>query len=241
MPMHDWTKVVRNYYRHFHGRWIYSISDRLNKGLLPPDFFATAEQVVVPYAGDVLALELPSPKGKRKAMAGGAALATKPKTRAWETVAEEKLRPRRRVVIRHNSGDDLVAVIELMSASNKRTKAGFRAFVNKSLDCLYSEIHLLLVDPFAPGKGDPHGMHAVLWKKLGHKPKPRTDGKSRLAVSYSVGKRIAAYLEGFDLGERVPDMPLFLAPGKAITVPLEATYEDAWDNVPGPIRDRLLA
>lgn len=241
MPMHDWTKVVRNFYRDFHVSWICAIRNRLNKGLLPPGFFATAEQVVVPYAGDVLTLDVPRPKGKGKAAGGGTALATKPKTRAWETVLEEKIRPRRRVVIRHNSGDDIIAVVELMSPANKRSKAGFRAFVNKSLDCLYSEIHLLLIDPFAPGKSDPDGMHAVLWKKLGHKPKPRTDGKSRLVVSYSVGKRIDAYLEGFDLGEPVPDMPLFLAPGKAITVPLEDTYLDAWDNVPDPIRDRLLA
>lgn len=35
MPMHDWTRVDANAYHHFHGRWIYAVSDALNAGGLP--------------------------------------------------------------------------------------------------------------------------------------------------------------------------------------------------------------
>jgi Protein of unknown function (DUF4058) len=240
MPMHDWSKVTPNEYRDFHGLWIYAIRKRLNKELLPPGYYATAEQVIVPYGADVLTLDSPLPReGKRGS--GGTALATKPKDRAWELAVEEKIRPRRRVVIRHNSGQDIIAVVELVSPANKRSKAGFRAFVSKSLDYLYSGIHLLLIDPFPPGKSDPDGMHAVIWKRYGQKPKPRPAARPLTAVSYSAGKPVAVYLKAFSLGETVPAMPLFLTPATAVTVPLETTYEDAWDDVPDPIRDRLLA
>src|SRR5262249_53921156 len=33
--MHDWTKIDPNDYHHFHGRWIFAITDALNGGLLP--------------------------------------------------------------------------------------------------------------------------------------------------------------------------------------------------------------
>jgi len=242
MPLHDWSKVISNEYHDFHGLWIYAIRNLLNKVLLPPGYYATAEQVVPPHSADVVTLGAPvSPRKGKRGSGGGTALAAKPKSKAWELLTEEKIRPRRRVVIRHNSGEDIIAAIELVSPANKRARASFRAFVNKSLNYLYSGIHLLLIDPFAPGRGDPQGMHAVIWRRYGGHPKPRPDGGLRTVVSYSVGKKIAVYLEPFDLGDPVPDMSLFLVPGKAITVPLESTYQEAWDNVPDQIRDKLLA
>ena len=33
-------------------------------------------------------------------------------------------------------------------------------------------------------------------------------------------------------GTRMPDMPLFLAPELYVMVPLEVTYQSAWDAVP---------
>lgn len=41
-----------------------------------------------------------------------------------------------------------------------------------------------------------------------------------------------AHIETMAAGEPVPDMPLFLEPGGHVAVPLEATYQRAWDTVP---------
>jgi hypothetical protein len=41
-----------------------------------------------------------------------------------------------------------------------------------------------------------------------------------------------AYVEPFQAGSNLPDMPLFLAPEHYINVPLEPTYMGAWEGVP---------
>jgi len=38
MPVHDWTKVGAGTYHNFHYRWITSIMDQLNSGILPSGY-----------------------------------------------------------------------------------------------------------------------------------------------------------------------------------------------------------
>jgi hypothetical protein len=42
MPVHDWTKVDSGLFHAFHQGWIASLTDRLNNGCLPPDYYALA-------------------------------------------------------------------------------------------------------------------------------------------------------------------------------------------------------
>ncbi|HEX4607160.1 MAG TPA: DUF4058 domain-containing protein, partial [Urbifossiella sp.] len=56
MPMHDWTRVGAGIYHHFHGRWLYAVAAALNCGVLPPGFYALADQIVQPFEPDVIAL-----------------------------------------------------------------------------------------------------------------------------------------------------------------------------------------
>lgn len=46
MPKHDWSKVRPGTYHSFHYRWIASIMDQLNSGILPRGCFAMAEQII---------------------------------------------------------------------------------------------------------------------------------------------------------------------------------------------------
>lgn len=163
----------------------------------------------------------------------------KPTTRPWQRATEDTVRPQRRIAIRHNSGRDVIAAIELISPANKRSRDDFQAFLTKCLNYLYSGIHLLLIDPFAPGNRDPDGMHAAVWEQFGQTPRAMPDATRRAAVAYSAGKKVAVYLESFAVGEPISDMPLFLMPTKCVTVPLEATYTEAWSKMPGDLRDQL--
>ena len=43
------------------------------------------------------------------------------------------------------------------------------------------------------------------------------------------------------VGDALPDMPLFLTPDVYVPVPLEATYQSAWDGMPAYWRDVLTA
>ena len=51
-------------------------------------------------------------------------------------------------------------------------------------------------------------------------------------AAYECSLITEAYVETIAVGEPVPDMPLFLAPEAHILIPLETTYQAAWDTVP---------
>ena len=57
MPMHDWTRVDAGICHDFHHEWISEIKRALNRGLLPPDYYAIAEQVAAGFGPDVLTLQ----------------------------------------------------------------------------------------------------------------------------------------------------------------------------------------
>src|SRR5580704_690398 len=59
MPIHDWRRVEAGIFHHFHHGWIYGLSDALNRGILPPDHYALAEQLAGGFGPDVLTLEGP--------------------------------------------------------------------------------------------------------------------------------------------------------------------------------------
>lgn len=47
MPIHDWTRVDAGVFHSFYLGWISMLKKPLNNGLLPPDYYALAEQVAV--------------------------------------------------------------------------------------------------------------------------------------------------------------------------------------------------
>lgn len=51
-------------------------------------------------------------------------------------------------------------------------------------------------------------------------------------MSYEVGYEIEAYIEPVAVGQSLADMPLFLRPGRHVSVPLEASYQMAFEGVP---------
>lgn len=57
MPIHDWTRVDAGVFHDFHHEWISSVKRSLNGGLLPPDYYALAEQITGGFGPDVLTLE----------------------------------------------------------------------------------------------------------------------------------------------------------------------------------------
>lgn len=43
MPVHDWTRVDAGTFHAFHTAWITHLSETLNGGLLPPDYYIPLE------------------------------------------------------------------------------------------------------------------------------------------------------------------------------------------------------
>ena len=238
MPMHNWTMVEPGIFHAFHHRWISALSDALNGGKLPADYYALPEQVAAGFGLDVLTLqEPPHDEGPAADGADGATTATRlqarPRTRfTAETDAEFYRRKKSSVVVRHVSGDRIVAMIEIVSPGNKSNRHAFRAFVDKACELLEHRIHLLIIDPFPPGTRDPGGVHAAIWEQIQDDPfQPPADEPLTL-VAYECDLTTRAYIETVAVGQVLPDMPLFLEANGCIMVPLEATYETAFAVMP---------
>src|SRR5438876_883353 len=57
MPVHDWTRVDAGIFHHFHHGWIEEIARGLNRGILPADYYALAEQHAAGFGPAVLTLQ----------------------------------------------------------------------------------------------------------------------------------------------------------------------------------------
>src|SRR5271169_528759 len=63
MPIHDWTSVEAGIFHAFHHDWITEIARALNRGLLPPEYYALPEQLASGLGPDVLTLCRPIENG----------------------------------------------------------------------------------------------------------------------------------------------------------------------------------
>jgi hypothetical protein len=237
MPVHDWSRVSAGTFHHFHSLWVPEISNVLNDGLLPPDYYAMAEQIVGDMGPDVITLQSASPNGeggpaKRKGVLAVAEEPPKVCHTATAGESEEYALKQKSLVIRHSSGDRIIALIEVLSPGNKASHHAIRSFLDKVLAALYRGYHLLLIDLNAPGPRDPQGIHGALWAEISDQPYAAPAGKPLTLVAYTAGLNKKAYVEPVAVGDALRDMPLFLDPEWYVLVPLEATYQAAYRGVP---------
>ncbi|MGC8638349.1 MAG: DUF4058 family protein [Isosphaeraceae bacterium] len=242
MPIHDWSKVDAGIFHDFHHAWIEQIKRTLNSGVLPPDHYAMAEQHASHFGPDVLTLQsrVPleddagngDPIGRESSTAGGVILA-RPKARlAGETDLEFYRRKQNVVAIRHISGDRLVAIVEIVSPGNKSGRAVFSKLVDKAVELLNQDIHLLILDLIPPTRRDPNGIHGAIWEALCDEEYKAPQGKPLTLAAYEAEMAVRAYVEPVAVGDSLLEMPLFLRAGAHVPVDLEATYQTAWEAVP---------
>jgi hypothetical protein len=244
MPVHDWTRVDAGIFHHFHLDWISETSRALNRGLLPPDYYALSEQIAGELGPDVLTLQRPSNgTSQTNDPVGGVATATAPpqvdhRVRAEADVYAAKANA---VVIRHSSDHRVIAILEIVSPGNKSNQHGIRAFVRKALEMLRGGIHLLIVDLFPPGPRDPRGIHPLIWEDIGEDDFAPPADRPLTQAAYMSGPVLEAFIGTAAVGSPLPEMPLFLTPDVYIPVPLETTYQSAFEVFPAFWRDVLTA
>ncbi len=236
MPVHDWARVPPGLFHHFHQDWSIEIARRLNGGLLPKGLSALVEQRSGPREADVLTVERRTNGPRADAAASGLLTLEQPTASIVRRGTKEIYAGRaNRVVVRHHLGR-IVAVGEIVSPGNKDSRAALRDFVENAIDFLRQGIHLLVIDLFPPTPRDPFGIHKAIWDEIEEEDFMFPPGKDRILVSYVTGGERLAYVEPVAVGDTLPDMPLFLAPGVHVRVPLEATYRAAWDASPEEMR-----
>jgi hypothetical protein len=245
MPIHDWTRLDAGIFHDFHLAWIGELRRVLNSGLLPPDYYALAEQIAGGIGPDVLTLQTPAAEGNGPAAELEGTVAVRlapPKVRLMVRAEIDAYTLKRRTVaIRHVSNHRLVALIEILSLGNKSSRHALRAFLDKAQSALAHGIHLLLIDLFPPGPRDPQGIHGALWERLTGDPNSQAADQPLTLAAYVAGPVPTAYVEPVAVGDALPDMPLFLDPEQYIYVPLAATYRAAYEGVPRYYRTILEA
>jgi hypothetical protein len=158
---------------------------------------------------------------------------SRPKARlVGETDLEFYRRKQNVVAVRHVSGDRLVAIVEIVSPGNKSSQAAFRRFVDKAVEFLTQDVHLLILDLIAPTRRDPNGIHGAIWEALTDEEYAAPAGKPLTLAAYEAEMGVRAFVESVAVGDALPEMPLFLKPGGHVSVALESTYESAWEAVP---------
>jgi hypothetical protein len=246
MPIHDWTRVTAGTFHAFHLAWIAEMQRVLNSRVLPSGYYALAEQVANQVVPDVLTLQdlgeagSDEPDGTASGGdaegngAAGLAVATAPpRVTILDTVTEAMLLAarRRRIVIRHTTGDSVVALVEFVCPGNKEKRGAVRDFVDTMMGALEEAYYLLVIDLFPPRMFDPRGLHGVAWERLGGSYEP-PDGKPLTLASYVAAGAVTCYVEPTAVGAELIDMPLFLDAGHYVNVPLEPTYLAAYEGVP---------
>jgi hypothetical protein len=243
MPIHDWTRVKPGIFHHFHHSWIEEIARALNAGILPPDYYAMAEQFAAGLGPDVLTLEA------TKTVAGegdGAELGGTPSSTSRtalllappqaapvaETDMEFYRRKQSAVSVRHVTGDRVVAVAEVVSPGNKSSAHALHQFVEKAADFLDRGIHLAILDLFPPGRHNPRGIHAAIWEHISGQEYAPPEDRPLTMASYECDLEVRAYVEQLAVGSTLPDSPLFLTPRGCVSIPLERSYQTAWQAVP---------
>jgi len=238
MPLRDWSKVDDGFFHDFHNDWLGQIKRTLNSGVLPKGYFAMTEQYSEGYFADVLAFTKTPRRPRIAKPEGGVALA-EPETKE-RVVAQGVLHyPHRRLTVRLTGSRYVVAVIELVSPSNKDRRESVGDFAGKVADLLWSGTHVLVIDVLPPNRSCPQGMHAAIWSKIeGRRVETSVPVRRPLLVAgYRSMRKPIAYLEYTSVGKSLPDGPLYLDTDLFVNVPLEAIYQTVYDFMPVELKE----
>jgi len=209
--------------------------------LLPRGRFAIAEEVVGGPESDVVTLKTDDDSSFQEGHSN-VALAeplVKPQTSfVMKADVDRYVAKVNRIRIEHDLGE-VVAVIKLVSPGNKISGHAIRQFVEKSIDLILQKINLLVIDPFPPGPRDPQGIHDLIWEELTGQTFELPPDRSLTMVAYQVSPIKTAYVEPICIGTALPVMPVFLQDDYYVNLPLEETYAETWNVLPGELRAPL--
>ena len=242
MPIHDWTLVDAGTFHAFHTSWITHIMEALNAG----------DHCTAPSSGtgrrmqtDVLTLRAPQPQ-QSSATASEGDRQTIPQAclRLHPDPAFRKPRvPGSGHLVGNasaQSGHQVVALIEIVSPSNKDRKSHVRDMAEKVVRSLESGVHVLLLDLLPSGVHDPGGIHKAVWSYFDTTAyEVPADDPLTLASYRWDGSEPEAFVEPVAVGKPLIDMPLFLTAERYVNVPLEPTYRSAYAGMPEFWRDIL--
>lgn len=246
MPIHDWTRVDAGVFHGFHLRWIAHITERLNTGGLPKNYYADAEQHAEKKEADVLTLHAsdaddPLPILKPKQTDGGK-VALLAQSALAERTAKKAAKPRprqRRVVIRHVSGHRVVAFLEIVSPGNKDRRRHAVDFAAKLQLAVESGVHVTTIDLFPPTRSAPRGLHNEIWRAFDRDLVLTPPGRPLALAAFVAKRRPQIFFDFRAVGDELPTFPIALDDKRGAMLPLAETYAAAFAGSPPYLRELL--
>lgn len=240
MPIHDWGKAPDGAFHHFHQKWMASLCDFLNDGVLPSDLMALIDSPALGFVPDIFAVTN-SPHSTSGGRRKGTLIAP-PKTRyvslhskSQQSEASILAARANRVAVRTKFGD-LIAIVELVSPGNKDGQKSIRKFRDKTVEFLNRGVHVSIIDIHPPTARDPQGIHKVIWDEIREEPFELPADKPLTVASYVADPINDAYVELVAVGDPLPPMPIFLDAETYVLAPLEESYMSTWNKCPAAYR-----
>ena len=240
MPLHDWHACNDGDFHSFHSAWITTLTARLNNGILPDGVYAQAEQSIG-LTGDnhrrVPDLQVED-DGSAFAWQSEVMNATIVAPVADVVADADPFSRRQKSVWIRRDGGDLIAAIEVVSASNRSHQGAAEAFAAKMLELCERGVHVLILDVLPSRSAD---LFKEVLAAIGSDADPLG---SPCTLSIEVpndpeDRRARVYASRLRVGEALPESPLFLAPRRYVSMPLEETYAEALYAQPKFVRAKL--
>ena len=237
MPVHAWSHFDAGIFHDFRLSWCAEIGRFLNQCLPKFDCYALSE--IPAQALDASGLDMLGADRRLVGGKSGSALRLVPEPskfrspEAWYAAKANVIR------IRHVSDHRVVAVIEIVSPGNKRSRSAMASFVEKAVALVCGGVHLLIVDLLPPGPRDPQGLHPKVWDEFDESDFTLPLLEPLTLASYRAGYLPEAFVETTAVGRMLPEMPVFLTPEHYISLPLEASYMSAWSAAPTFLQEEI--
>jgi hypothetical protein len=123
-------------------------------------------------------------------------------------------------------------MVEVVSPGNKANQYGVDTFVRKACELFDRDIHLLVLDLHRPGPRDSSGIHGAIWDYFQGQAYAFPLERPIKLAAYQCDLCVRAYVQQVAIGDALPAMPLFLQPRGHVLVPLEESYQSAFEAVP---------
>lgn len=245
MTLHDWTRLEDGLFHSFHQNWASQLYEALNTGGLPDGYYCRLEQHFGRRISDLLTLFTGSGgrPGPDRPPTGAVAVADAPPDADAVRRMSRPVTARRRTLVVRREPDEIVALVEIVSLSNKDRPESVTTFADKVAGALRAGIHVALIDLTPPGRHLPDGWPAAIAEQYGGPAEPadpQPADRPLAFLSYVAGEPDAdGYFRYRRVGDPVPDIPLFLTADHYISLPLADTYARSFRALPPVDRDRL--
>jgi hypothetical protein len=236
MPMplrdhfHGTLKDIRKW-TGFHSAWINTMVRHLNTRLLPQHYHSEPNE----HLGPNIEVDIATREEKQstdwlgKDQGNGVATAVWSPPAATQTIdVVFPVQDLFEVRVYDDSGAKLVAVVELVSPSNKDRPENRQAFAIKCASYLQDFVSVVVIDIVTDRQ---QNLHREVAQLLGVGDKVTMKDSPIYAVAYKTGKMNQRWLlevwpNVLSVGQNLPVVPLWLASDLGIPLDLESTYEE---------------